>query len=220
MSQWCRCVEFSRAMISMSFSNAATILVTMFVLSIVPGPSVFLVIVKSMTSNLSQGLITIGGIVFANIIFILLVVCGVRALLASMDGLYAIIKFAGSAYLFWLGIKLLRTKVKKAEIEQVAESSWHANFTAGFIVTISAPRAILFYVSLLPNVIDLTKARVPDVLLLMLIATVAVGGAKLPYALLAYRSSLLLQEEKPKRVMNLLAGVVMILIGGVVALKA
>jgi threonine/homoserine/homoserine lactone efflux protein len=207
-------------MIFMSFSNAATILVTMFVLSIVPGPSVFLVIVKSMTSNLSQGLITIGGIVFANIIFILLVVYGVGALVASMDGLYAIIKFAGSAYLFWLGIKLLRTKVKKAEIEQVTESSWHANFTAGFIVTISAPRAILFYVSLLPNVIDLTKARVPDVLLLMLIATVAVGGAKLPYALLAYRSSLFLQEEKPKRVMNLLAGVVMILIGGVVALKA
>ena len=204
----------------MSFSNAATILVTMFVLSIVPGPSVFLVIVKSMTSNLSQGLVTIGGIVFANIIFILLVVYGVGALVASMDGLYVIIKLAGSAYLFWLGIKLLRTKVKKAEIEQVTESSWHANFTAGFIVTISAPRAILFYVSLLPNVIDLTKAQVPDVLLLMLIATVAVGGAKLPYALLAYRSSLFLQEEKPKRVMNLLAGVVMILFGGLVALKA
>jgi threonine/homoserine/homoserine lactone efflux protein len=204
----------------MSFSNAATILVTMFVLSIVPGPSVFLVIVRSMTSNLSQGLITIGGIVFANIIFILLVVYGVGALVASMDGLYAIIKFAGSAYLFWLGIKLLRVKVKKTEIEQVEESSWNDNFIAGFIVTISAPRAILFYVSLLPNVIDLTKARVPDVLLLMLIATVAVGGAKLPYALLAYRSSLFLQEEKPKRVMNLLAGVVMILIGSVVALKA
>jgi threonine/homoserine/homoserine lactone efflux protein len=204
----------------MSFSNAATILVTMFVLSIVPGPSVFLVIVRSMTSNLSQGLITIGGIVFANIIFILLVVYGVGALVASMDGLYAIIKFAGSAYLFWLGIKLLRVKVKKTEIEQVEESSWNDNFIAGFIVTISAPRAILFYVSLLPNVIDLTKARVPDVLLLMLIATVAVGGAKLPYALLAYRSSLFLQEEKPKRVMNLFAGVVMILIGSVVALKA
>ena len=207
-------------MISLSFSNAATILVTMFVLSIIPGPSVFLVIVRSMTSNLSQGLVTIGGIVFANIIFILLVVYGVGALVASMDGLYVIIKFAGSAYLFWLGIKLLRTSVEKTEIEQAAESSWHANFTAGFVVTISAPRAILFYVSLLPNVIDLTKARVPDVLLLMLIATVAVGGAKLPYALLAYRSSLFLQEEKPKRVMNLLAGVVMILIAGVVALKA
>ena len=207
-------------MISLSFSNAATILVTMFVLSIIPGPSVFLVIVRSMTSNLSQGLVTIGGIVFANIIFILLVVYGVGALVASMDGLYVIIKFAGSAYLFWLGIKLLRTKVKKAEIEQVTESSWHANFTAGFIVTISAPRAILFYVSLLPNVIDLTKARAPDVLLLMLIATVAVGAAKLPYALLAYRSSLFLQEEKPRRVMNILAGAVMILIGGVVALRA
>lgn len=206
--------------ISISFSNAATILVTMFVLSIVPVPSVFLVIVRSITSNLSQGLITIGGIVFVNIIFILLVVYGVGALVASMNGLYAIIKFAGSAYLFWLVIKLLRAKVKKTEIEQVEEPSWHANLIAGFIVTISAPWAILFYVSFLPNVIDLTKARVPDVLLLMLIATVAVGGAKLPYALLAYRLTLFLQEEKPKRVMNLLAGVVMILIRCVVALKA
>ena len=110
--------------------------------------------------------------------------------------------------------------IKDAELEQVAESSWHSNFTAGFIITISAPRAILFYVSLLPNFIDLTKARLPDVLLLMLVAIVAVGGAKLPYALLAYRSSLFLQEEKPKRVMNLLAGIVMMLIGIIVALKA
>ena len=204
----------------MSFSNATTILITMFVLSIVPGPSVFLIIVRSMTSNLSQGLITIGGIVFANIIFIMLVVYGVGALIASMDGLYKIIKFSGSAYLFWLGVKLLMTKAKIVEIEEVVESSWKANFIAGFIVTISAPRAILFYVSFLPNVIDLNKAKVPDVLLLMLIAAIAVGGAKLPYALLAYKSSLFLQEEKPKRVMNVLAGVVMLLIGCAVALKA
>ena len=204
----------------MSFSNATTILITMFVLSIVPGPSVFLIIVRSMTSNLSQGLITIGGIVFANIIFIMFVVYGVGALVASMDGLYKIIKFSGSAYLFWLGVKLLSSKAKTVEIEEVAESSWSANFIAGFIVTISAPRAILFYVSFLPNVIDLNKAKVPDVLLLMLIAAIAVGGAKLPYALLAYKSSLFLQEEKPKRVMNVLAGVVMLLIGCAVALKA
>ena len=204
----------------MSFSNATTILITMFVLSIVPGPSVFLIIVRSMTSNLNQGLITIGGIVFANIIFIMLVVYGVGALVASMDGLYKIIKFSGSAYLFWLGVKLLMTKAKIVEIEEVVESSWKANFIAGFIVTISAPRAILFYVSFLPNVIDLNKAKVPDILLLMLIAAIAVGGAKLPYALLAYKSSLFLQEEKPKRVMNVLAGVVMLLIGCAVALKA
>lgn len=204
----------------MSFENVAAIFVTMFVLSLVPGPSIFLVIVRSMTSNLSQGIITIGGMVFANIIFILLVVYGVGALVASMDGLFAIIKYSGSAYLWWLGIKLLGAQVKKTELCQASGSSWHANFTAGFIITISAPRAILFYVSLLPNFIDLTKAKVPDVLLLMLIAVVAVGGAKLPYALLAYRSSLFLQKEKPKRVMNLLAGVVMILIGFVVALKA
>ena len=100
-------------MFSMGFDNAAAIFVTMFVLSLVPGPSIFLVIVRSMTSNLSQGMITIGGMVFANIIFILLVVYGVGALVASMDGLFAIIKYSGSAYLWWLGIKLFGAQVKK-----------------------------------------------------------------------------------------------------------
>ena len=98
-------------MFSMSFENVAAIFVTMFVLSLVPGPSIFLVIVRSMTSNLSQGIITIGGMVFANIIFILLVVYGVGALVASMDGLFAIIKYSGSAYLLWLGIKLFGAQV-------------------------------------------------------------------------------------------------------------
>jgi len=124
-------------MISMSLSNAATIAATMFVLSIVPGPSIFLVIVRSMTSNLAQGLITIGGMVFANIIFILLVVYGLGALVASMESLFAILKYAGSAYLIWLGIKLLKAKVTKTTLAQVEDTKWHANFTAGFMITIS-----------------------------------------------------------------------------------
>jgi threonine/homoserine/homoserine lactone efflux protein len=158
--------------------------------------------------------------VFANMIFILLVIFGVGVLVASMDGLFTSIKYAGSLYLMWLGIKLLRARIVKTELEQVQDSSWHANFTAGFIITLSAPRAILFYVSILPSFIDVTKAGPLDVLLLMAIASVGVGGAKLPYALLAYKSSLFLQQEKPKRMMNLMAGTVMVLIAGVVAFKA
>ena len=204
----------------MTISNAATIFFTMFVLSIVPGSSIFLVIVRTITSTLAQGLITILGMVVANVFFILLVVYGVGALVASRDGLFAIIKYAGSAYLIWLGIKLLSAKVKKTEFAQLETSSWHANFTAGFLITISAPRAILFYVSILPSFIDLTKAGSLDILALMAVATAAGGGAKLPYAFLAYKSSLFLQKERPKRVMNQLAGVVMLIIGLMVALKA
>ena len=204
----------------MNLSNAATIFVTMFVLSIVPGPSIFLVIVRSMTSNLSQGLVTILGMVVANFIFILLVVYGIGALVGSMDSLFAILKYAGSAYLIWLGIKLLRAKVKESSLEQVANSPWHSNFAAGFIITISAPRAILFYISLLPNFIDLAQAETLDILLLMAVAAFAVGGAKLPYALLAYKSALFLREEAPRKAMNLFAGVVMLAIGIGVALKA
>ena len=181
----------------MTMSNAATIFLTMFVLSIVPGPSIFLVIVRTITSTLTQGLMTILGMVVANMLFILLVVYGIGVLLASMHGLFAIIKYAGSAYLIWLGIKLLSAKVKPTELKQGEASSWHANFTAGFLITISAPRAILFYVSILPSFIDVNKVGAFDILLLMAVAAIAVGGAKLPYAILAYKSSLFLQDERP-----------------------
>ena len=124
--------------------DAITIFVTMFVLSIVPGPSIFLVIARSMTSSLGRGLVTIWGIVLANFIFILLAVFGVGALVASMDGLFTMLKYAGSGYLFWLGIKLLLAQAKESTFDDLENASWSSNFAAGFVITISAPRAILF----------------------------------------------------------------------------
>jgi len=55
--------------------------------------------------------------------------------------------------------------------------------------------------------------------LLMLVAAFAVGGAKLPYALLAYKSSLFLRKGKTREIMSAIAGVVMITTALVVALK-
>lgn len=203
----------------MNLNDTITIFVTMFVLSIVPGPSIFLVIGRSMTSSLGRGLFTILGIVLANFIFILLAVFGVGALVASMDGLFMMLKYAGSGYLFWLGIKLLFAKAKETTFDDLENASWSSNFAAGFVITISAPRAILFYVSLLPNFIDLNKIQVFDILLLMLVAAFAVGGAKLPYALLAYKSSLFLRKGKTREIMSAIAGLVMITTALVVALK-
>ena len=85
----------------MNLNDTIAIFVTMFVLSIVPGPSIFLVIARSMTSSLGRGLVTILGIVLANFIFILLAVLGVGALVASMDGLFTMLKYAGNLLKFY-----------------------------------------------------------------------------------------------------------------------
>ena len=87
-----------------------------------------------------------------------------------------------------MGIRMLRARVKSIEIEGIDEPSWLSNFLCGLFITLGAPRAILFYVSFLPAYSDLTKAGLMEILWIMVIATLAVGVAKLVYAFLAHKS--------------------------------
>lgn len=205
---------------SMTFGGMAGLFGTMFVLSVVPGPSVFAVMARSMASGLTHGLVTILGIVFANLIFILLAVFGMASVAESMGGVFVVVNYLGGAYLVWMGIKMFRTKAKSVKVEGIDEPSWGSNFLCGVLITLGAPRAILFYVSFLPAYIDLPKATLLDVGFIMGIATLAVGGAKLVYALMAHKSRLLLQSDRSRRSMNLIAGAVMILTAILVVVKA
>jgi threonine/homoserine/homoserine lactone efflux protein len=204
----------------LTIGSIAGLFGTMFVLSAVPGPSIVAVAGRSLASGLSHGLVTILGIVFGNVVFILLAVLGMSSLAHSMGHWFVVINYLGAAYLLWMGIRMLRARVKSIEIEGIDEPSWLSNFLCGLFITLGAPRAILFYVSFLPAYSDLTRAGLMEILWIMVIATLAVGGAKLVYALLAHKSRELMQSENARRTMDLTAASVMILTAIWLILKA
>lgn len=202
----------------MSLSSILPLFGTMFVLAMIPSPSVFAVVARSIASGFIHGAITTVGIVAGDFMFILLAILGLWTL--ADTSAFFLVKYLGSAYLIYLGIATMRSLPRHQTIEGVEELSWLSNFMCGLLITLSDPKAILFYAGFLPAYLDMSSISFPDTVVILLSATVAVGGAKIAYAYLADKTRFLFRNDRVQTVINGLAGFVLIGTGILLAVKA
>lgn len=191
----------------------------MIVLAIIPSVSVLAVSARAAAFGFTHGLFTALGIVAGDIIFILVAVYGLVFVADAMGEQFTLIKYIGGAYLIWLGISLWRADARARKSETIRKSSWSSSFLTGLLITLGDQKAILFYLGFLPAFIDLSLMTPIDTLLIILIATVGVGGAKLVYAYLADRASLIFDNSNAVRALNIFAALIMIAVGVVLLLK-
>jgi threonine/homoserine/homoserine lactone efflux protein len=205
---------------SLSLASALALLGTMIVLAVIPSVSVLAVSARAAAFGFTHGMFTAFGIVIADIIFILLAVYGLALVAELMGEQFTLIKYIGGFYLVWLGISLWRADSKARKSDAVTQSSLGSSFLTGFLITLGDQKAILFYLGFFPAFIDLSLMTPADTLIIIIIAIIGVGGAKLAYAYLADRASLLFKNARAIRGINLLAGCVMITVGVVLLSKA
>jgi threonine/homoserine/homoserine lactone efflux protein len=203
----------------MTLTASLSLFIAMLILAVIPGPGIFAVVARSISSGLAQGLVTVVGIVFGDYVFILLSLYGLSALAQSMGDLFLIIKYAGAAYLCWLGWQMLKAKPMSAELPEVTALSTLGNFTTGLLTTLSNPKAILFYVSFFPAFIDMQSVSLLDAGIIMLIASIAVGGVMAAYAYAASKARKLFNNTKATRALNVTAGGIMLGSGTLLAIK-
>jgi len=192
----------------------------MIVLALVPSVSVLAVTARAAAFGFTHGLFTALGIVVADILFILVAVYGLTLIAALMGDQFHLIQYIGAAYLIWLGISLWRTDARARATDKVQQSSWSSSFLAGLLITLGDQKAILFYLGFFPAFIDLSMMTPLDTLIIVLIAILGVGGAKLLYAWLADRASRMFKDSRALRSINIVAAVIMIAVGITLLLKA
>lgn len=203
---------------SMSLSNIVALFTAMVVLAAIPSVSVLAVSTRSATSGFIHGVFTTLGIVLGDIIFIIIAIWGLSFLAETMGSLFVLIKYLGGAYLIFLGIGLLRAKGRDVETGEVVKSSLFSSFLTGFLITLGDQKATLFYLGFFPAFVDLSRVSWWDTGVIIAIATVAVGGVKLGYALVANRARLLISGKITKG-LNIAAGCVMIAVGMFLIIK-
>lgn len=182
-------------------------------LAIVPSVSVLAVTARAAAFGFSQGLFTAAGIVVADVLFILVAVYGLALIAEMMGDQFRLVQYIGAAYLIWLGISMWRADTRARTADSVPQSTWLSSFLTGFLITLGDQKAILFYLGFFPAFIDLSTMTPADTLIIVVIAILGVGGAKLTYAFLAARASLLFNNAAVLRGINILAACVMILVG-------
>lgn len=197
---------------SLTLSTIAGLFGTLVVLALVPSVSVLAVSARSAASGFRHGVFTAIGIVVGDVLFILLAIFGLSLLAEAMGSWFVLVKYVGGAYLILLGIKVWRENSKVVEARGSAESSLLSSFLTGLLITLGDQKAILFYLFSFPAFLDLSTVSVFDAAVIVAIATLAVGGAKIFYAFMADRARLLISPEGHQG-MNVAAGSVMIAVG-------
>jgi len=126
--------------------------VTEFLLCLTPGPAVLLVVSQGLRGGFKSSQRGILGVLAGNAIFFLLSALGLGALLMSSAALFQIIKWAGAAYLVFIGLKMLLTKGSKTNSDLSIETKPSMKlFSEGLVTQLSNPKAIVFFSALLPQ---------------------------------------------------------------------
>ncbi len=128
---------------------------TEFLVSLSPGPAVFLIVSQGMRSGFRSSLRGILGIETGNTIFFALSALGLGALLVASANLFQAVKWVGAAYLIVTGARMIFTRhaTTGSPDARVASKRSFALFSQGLLTQLVNPKALIFYAALLPQFI-------------------------------------------------------------------
>jgi len=170
----------------MSLQLYIAFVVACITLALLPGPIVTLVIANGLRYGTRAALTNIAGVQAGLAIVIGIVAVGLTSLMATMGYWFDWVRFAGAAYLVWLGIKLIRAPVAGIEAEAPPPPRG-GFFLQGFLVALSNPKLLVFFGAFIPQFVDMSKDHLPQVILLGVTFMVTAGATDATYALLAGR---------------------------------
>jgi threonine/homoserine/homoserine lactone efflux protein len=153
----------------LDFSHLTLFFAAALVLLLTPGPSVLYIVTRSVSQGSAAGIASVLGVQSGAMVHVLGATLGVSALIASSATLFTLVKYAGAAYLVYLGVRsfLKRSEAPSLKTEPALASQV---FAQGFLVAALNPKTALFFLAFLPQFASPSMGSVPlQVLLLGLI---------------------------------------------------
>jgi threonine/homoserine/homoserine lactone efflux protein len=204
----------------MTFANSLSLLLVMITLAAIPSSSVALVVVRSATLGVRNGIAAALGIVVGDLIFVALAIAGLVAIAEVMGTLFAVLRYAAAAYLIWFGISLIRGGARPGGLENAHRAGgMSVSFAAGVALTLGDVKAILFYAALFPVFVDVSALTSFDIAAIGAITVIGVGGVKAAYAVAARSVANASRGFPFRRPIRIAAGTMMIGTGGYLIAK-
>ncbi len=182
-----------------------------------PGPSQLLVISNSLSHGVRRSTATIAGDLSANVLQMTAAAFGLSVLIAQSAEAIAVIKWAGVAYLVWMGVAKFRA-APAAGSAPAAGPGWRALWRQGFVTSATNPKAVVFFAALFPQFIDPALPVGSQLLVMGAIYLVVDGVLLLVWGTVAVRSLGRLRALGG-RMMNRMSGAMMIAAAVLLAMK-
>jgi threonine/homoserine/homoserine lactone efflux protein len=157
-----------------TFSAVELFAVASIALLLIPGPAVLYVVTQSAEQGRSAGLASVAGIHIGTFVHIVAAAVGLSALILASAVAFSAVKFAGAAYLVYLGIRKLLERPASAETEP-RRAPLRTVFARGAIVNVLNPKTALFFLAFLPQFVDTDRGAVWSQVVALGLIFVALG---------------------------------------------
>jgi threonine/homoserine/homoserine lactone efflux protein len=187
----------------------------------VPGPSVLFVIGRSLALGRRGGLLSVLGNAAGELLQIAAVALGLGVVLAESVLLFTVVKFAGAAYLIYLGIQaVLHRRGGPPGPDPSRPATTRRILREGFIVGATNPKSVVFFVAVLPQFVDHSAGAIPGQLALLGATFLAIALVSDSVWALAAGTARQWFARSPRRIaaVTTTGGVMMIGLGGTLAL--
>lgn len=167
-----------------------------------PGPSIAALVARVLARGHRDVLPFLAAMWVGEAIWLTLAVWGLASIAATFQMIFSVIKWAGVAYLLFLALKMWNASTEIVRDELPARGSSVKMFAAGLAVTLGNPKIMVFYLALLPAIIDLGQLTMlgwGELVATMLVVLIAID---LAWVLLASRARLLLKSRRAVRFAN------------------
>jgi threonine/homoserine/homoserine lactone efflux protein len=176
-------------------------------LALLPGPIVTLVIGNGLRYGTRAALTNIAGAQAGLAIVIGIVAVGLTSLMATMGYWFDWVRFAGAAYLVWLGVRLIRAPAVGLDADAAPPPPPRGGFfLQGVVVLLSNPKVLVFFGAFIPQFMDMNRNHVSQVALLGVTFMVIAAITDATYALLAGRARLFFSARRTRLVSRLSGG--------------
>jgi threonine/homoserine/homoserine lactone efflux protein len=168
-----------------------------------PGPGVALVIARALGRGLNGLGWFIAGFVVGDIILMSLALSGLAFIAETYALAFEIVKYVGVAYLLWMAWQIWRAPVKETEIDPrtVPERPWKA-FLSSLSLTLGNPKAIFFFLSIMPLVVDVAALDLTSFAALVGVIIVVMPPVFAAFAVLADRARRVFRSGRALRRIN------------------
>jgi homoserine/homoserine lactone efflux protein len=195
---------------------AAFVFISIAVL-VFPGPSILLIIANSLQRGVAVGLFTVAGGVMAMLVQLLVALAGLTSVVTVFESGFNYVRWAGAVYLIYLGVQRWRGQ-PHGELRGRAVRNYPSAVLEGFIVALTNPGTMLFFVAFFPQFLNAAVPAAPQLLLMaatFMLLTLVVDSS---YACLSARIGHRLHEPRQLTVRNHLAGGILLAAAVVLAL--
>lgn len=187
----------------MTLPDFLTYAVALAIAAAIPGPGVIAIVARALGAGLRPTLPMLFGLVLGDVIYLAAAILGLAYIASSFGTLFVVIKYAGAAYLVWMAIGFWRAGVTAETIDARADKGGAlAGFVAGLLVTLGNPKTMVFYLALLPTLIDMTAVTMADFAILIAVTFLVLVAVMAPYAGLAGRARIFLRTPRALKALN------------------